>query len=185
MLTSLLLALTPNKLSDAYGITTDGTGTVYIADTSNNRIVKVTNNGNTVTLYNGNVASSSVLDPVFNFKAPKGIDYYQQTSGSSGTSSCSGGSPCNIIFVADTNNNRILRVNNDMTISMYGTTGTLSRPIGLSYDLKTSGGGCNAGNPCDQLMFIADTNNDRILQVSSTTTIHHHYYYYHSHHNYH
>ena len=52
---------------------------------------------------------------------------------------------------------------------MYGTVGTLFGPIGLSFNLKTSGGGCNVANPCDQLMFIADTNNDRILQVLSNS----------------
>jgi hypothetical protein len=70
-------------------------------------------------------------------------------------------------MVADTNNNRIIIICFDQVPVIYGTQGTLYRPIGLSYFLKTSGGSCSVANPCDDTMFIADTYNNRIIQVAA------------------
>ena len=68
-------------------------------------------------------------------------------------------------MVADTNNNRIIVIRFDQVPVIYGTQGTLYRPIGLSYFLKTSG--CSVASPCDDTMFIADTYNNRIIQVAA------------------
>ena len=119
-----------------------------------------------VALYGGNSWDTTWLTPFNTFNAPKGIDYLAITSGSSSGVSCSTGTPCDLVLVADTNNNRLLLFRADQAVIEYGTRGTLFRPIGLAYYLKTSGGGCNAASPCDDFMLIADTYNDRILQVA-------------------
>ena len=119
-----------------------------------------------VALYNGgNNWNTNWLTPFDTFNTPKGIDFVSITTGTSGSIACSNGNPCDVIMVADTNNNRIIVISFDQVPVIYGTQGTLYRPIGLSYFLKTANP-CSVLNPCD-IMFIADTYNNRIIQVAA------------------
>jgi sugar lactone lactonase YvrE len=151
---------TAAELSLPSAVAVDTAGNIYIADTNNQRIRKIT--GNTITTIAGNgeelfagdggAAISAVLD------LPTGLAV--DTTGN--------------VYIADRHNQRIRRVTPSGTISTIAGSGlssfsgafagdgasataaTLAKPSGVSVDA--------AGN-----IYIADTANQRIRQVSGGT----------------
>ncbi len=151
---------TAAQLSLPSAVAVDLSGNVYIADTNNQRIRKI--NGTTITtiagdgeeLYAGDgaAATAAVLD------LPTGVAV--DASGN--------------VYIADRHNQRVRMITPTGTISTIAGSGTpgfsgsfsgdgasanaatLARPSGVSVD--------GAGN-----LYIADTGNQRIRQVSGTT----------------
>ena len=71
------------------------------------------------------------------------------------------------VFVADTNNNRILLLTNSGQVTIFQITSipspsTLNKPYGIAIYSTTSSNG---------LVYIADTNNNRILKVTESTGV--------------
>ncbi|MFY9225430.1 MAG: FG-GAP-like repeat-containing protein [Blastocatellia bacterium] len=110
--------------------------TLYVADTGNNRVQRSTNNGVTWQV----LGNGKVKTPLFN--APKAVA--ANTSGA-------------LIFVADTGNNQIQR-STDGGTSWTILTNQVNQPSGLAYDEVTN------------KLYIADTENNRILVVNNPTT---------------
>jgi Bacterial Ig-like domain (group 3)/NHL repeat len=153
-------AATAAQLSLPSAVAVDSTGNVYIADTNNNRIRKII--GTTITTIAGNgeelfagdgaAASAAVLD------TPTGVAV--DASGN--------------VYIADRHNQRVRMITATGTISTIAgsgtpnfsgsfsgdgasaSTATLAKPSGVSVD--------GAGN-----LYIADTGNQRIRQVSVGT----------------
>lgn len=134
------------------GVALDGAGNLYIADTFNNRIRKVTGGIITTVAGNGNGGYGGDGGAALNaaLANPEGV-----TVDSSGN-----------VFIADTLNHRVRKVTNGniSTIAGTGTEGfsgdgglataaKLFAPYGLSVD--------SSGN-----VYIADTGNQRIRKVS-------------------
>jgi hypothetical protein len=151
-------AATNAKLSGPFGVAVDASGDFFIADTSNNRIRKVTTNG-IITTIAGNGTQSFSGD------------------GGAGTSAALN-SPCGIavdavgnLFIADTSNHRIRKVSINGIITTVAGIGNYSfsgdggaatnagfTPLAVAVD--------NVGN-----LFIADFGNNRIRKVSTNGII--------------
>jgi signal peptidase I len=142
-----------------YGVAVDGSGNVYIADTSNNCVRKVTPGGTVSQVAGGgsNTACSfSGAATSVSLSSPQGV-----TVDSSGN-----------IYIADSGHSCVRKVTPAGTVSQVAGTGTagfngdggaataaqVNAPIGLAID--------SAGN-----IYIADTSNNRIRKVTSGGTI--------------
>jgi len=134
----------------AKGLATDSEGNIYVADTQNHRIRKITEAGVVTTIAGTGVAgflNGPSLSAEFN--GPTGI-----AIGSDGT-----------LYVADTNNHRIRVISTTGDVTTYSGTGegsftdgvgTAARfysPMGLAID--------NAG-----ILYVADRDNHRVRKVA-------------------
>jgi trimeric autotransporter adhesin len=150
---------TKARLADPAGVAVDGAGNLYFADLTNNRIRRVDPRGTITTVAgtgqigfsgDGGVATKARL------RVPLGVAV-----------DCAGN-----VFFADSNNNRIRRVDPRGTITTVAGTGVagfsgdggvatkarLRVPLGVAVDC--------AGN-----VFFADSNNNRIRRVNAHGTI--------------
>jgi type IX secretion system substrate protein/SdrD B-like protein/NHL repeat-containing protein len=150
---------TAAELYDSYGVAIDAAGNVYIADTENHRVRKVTTTGIISTFagngtggYSGDGGQATAAE----LKDPNGVAF--DAAGN--------------VYIADTYNHRIRKVNTAGIISTVVGTGTagfsgdggqatsaeLNYPQGVALDA--------AGN-----LFIPDQNNNRIRKVITSTGI--------------
>jgi sugar lactone lactonase YvrE len=150
---------TSAQLSSPNGVFVDSAGSLFIADSSNNRIRKVDANG-IITTVAGNGTRG--------FAGDGGPATSAQLSSPSGVFVDSAGN----LFIADSSNNRIRKVDTNGTITTVAgkgtagfsgdngpaTSGQLSFPFGAFVD--------SAGN-----LFIADSSNNRIRKVDTNGTI--------------
>src|ERR1700691_5200876 len=146
-------------LDGPIGLTFDPSGNLYIADTQNSRVRRVDTSG-TITTFAGNGIASgfggegdpATLTPL---DAPQGV----------------AADPAGNVYIADTNHNRVVRVDAAGNIHIVAGTGTagdlpgsgaslgeLYGPTGLAVDA--------AGN-----LYIADTQNHRIQMLTPGGTI--------------
>ncbi len=141
---------------------TDDSGNVYVADFENQRIRKITTNGQVITIAgNGTAGYRDTIGSAAQFNYPRGIVIDQQ----------------NRLFVCDSWNHRIRRIDAQGMVSTYagggtamgvGSTGafvdgadTSARfftPAGLAID--------SAGN-----LYVADAYNHRIRKISITKQV--------------
>jgi DNA-binding beta-propeller fold protein YncE len=175
------LSTPPYTLSQPSDITVDTAGNIYIADTSNNQIVKVNPQGVASVL-----TISGLNTPL---KHPRAIKVdgsgnlyiadtansriVEVTSSGSGSVLSTGGvtlsSPQGIaidssgnIFIADTGHNQIVKVTSGGGAAVFSITGlsspaTLNAPTGMAVD--------TFGN-----LYIADSSNNRIVTVAAGGT---------------
>lgn len=143
------------RVNSPQGVTVDSSGNVYIADTSNNRVRKITASTGNISTAAGNGTGGYLADNVAatgtRINQPRGV-----VVDSSGN-----------LYIADTGNNRIRKVDTGGTITTYAGTGTASfsgdngaatsatirAPQALTLD--------SSGN-----MYIADTTNHRVRKIS-------------------
>jgi sugar lactone lactonase YvrE len=128
-----------NELSEPFGIATDSSGKIYVADSLNHRIVKFTSDGTFITKWGSFGASDD------NYRLHTPHDVAVDSSGN--------------VFVADSYHNRIMKFTSDGTFIMkWGGWGVgnsqFINPKGIAVD--------NAGN-----VFVADTDNHRIMKFTS------------------
>ncbi len=152
-------AATSAELQYPYGLTVDGTGNLYISDTDNQRVRKVSTSGIITTVAgNGNCC----------YSGDGGQATSAQLAYPDGVIVDAGGN----LYIADTSDKRIRKVNPAGTITTvagdgsYGfsgdggaaTSAELSSPEGMAEDAS--------GN-----LYITDTGNQRIRKVSASGTI--------------
>jgi hypothetical protein len=140
-----------------YGLSSDGSGHIYIADSGNNAIRVATTSGSVTTVAgSGGVAGSADgVGGAARFNNPSGVA--ADTAGN--------------IYVADTNNSTIRKIANGGTVTTFagvaGSTGTtdgsgsaarFNAPAGIAVD--------SAGN-----VYVADTNNDSIRKISAAGSV--------------
>ena len=94
------------SLNEPFGVAVDSAGNVYIADTYNNRIRKVSNGMITTVAGNGTAG----------FSGDNGPATSAQLSGPSGVAVDSAGN----LYIADTGNNRIRKVSNGVITTVAG-----------------------------------------------------------------
>nr|WP_255479304.1 cell wall-binding repeat-containing protein [Quadrisphaera sp. RL12-1S] len=143
---------TSSALSYPQGVAVDGAGNVYIADTSNHRIEKVDTFGQLSIIAGTGTAGAPTAGPATSsaLYTPSGV-----AVDSAGN-----------VYIADTSNHRIEKVNTSGQLSIIAGTGTAGAPTAgaatsstLSYPAGVAVDG--AGN-----VYIADTNSYRIEKVN-------------------
>jgi sugar lactone lactonase YvrE/CO dehydrogenase/acetyl-CoA synthase epsilon subunit len=140
------------KFNNPYGLTIDNAGNIYVADTKNHRIRKISASG-AVTTVAGYILSGFAdgAPTVARFKNPQSITIDNATG---------------ILYVADTTNNRIRKIATDGTVSTFagsfagyqddqGTAAYFNTPGGIARDAS--------GN-----FYIGDYYNSVVRKISST-----------------
>ena len=147
------------ELYGPYGVAVDSAGNVYIADSSNRRIRKIDSTGTITT-----IAGTGE----FGFSGDGGPAVEAELGSPYGVAVDSAGN----VYIADSSNQRIRKVDSTGTITTIAGTGVfgfsgdggpaveaeLRGPYGVAVD--------SAGN-----VYIADVSNERIRKVDSTGTI--------------
>lgn len=152
---------TAAALSSPHGIALDTSGNLYIADYNNSRIRKVHSSTGLITTVAGNGS--------IGYTGDGGLATAAELANPSGLCVANNGD----VYIADTYNNRIRKVNNATgiitSIAGNGTYG-FNGDGGLALDAVFS-------NPTDvtldgnENLFIADLNNNRVRKISSITKI--------------
>ena len=139
---------TSASLNVPYGVAVDSAGNLYIADSWNNRIRKVTAASGIITTIAGNGTATFGGDgaqaTLAGLNNPQGI-----AIDSAGN-----------LYITDMGNNRIRKVTaaSGIITTVDGMGGSLNNPRGVTID--------SAGN-----LYIADTGNNRIFKVAADTGI--------------
>lgn len=146
---------TSAKVANPTGMTMASDGTIYLADTGNNRIRKITSGGSVSTLAgSGSAAYADGVGVAASFNGPRGVTVDSQGN----------------VFVSDTQNNRIRKIGSDGSVSTFAGSGSatfldgsatsacFNSPSGLVAD--------NLGN-----IFVADQGNNRIRRINSAGTV--------------
>lgn len=145
------------ELNAPQGIAVDNLGYIYIADTTNNCIRKIT--GGIITTICGSVDSGYAGDngPAINAQLNTPIDVAVDGNGS--------------IFIADTGNSRIRAIPYDDTVGFYGYTSTFGLFI---YTIGGPSGADNDRYPTaltyklGQGVYVSDRDNNDIIKIASS-----------------
>jgi sugar lactone lactonase YvrE len=142
------------QLTDPQGVAVDSAGNLYIADTGNNLIRRVSN---------GVIVTVAGISGTANYSGDNGPATSAGLNGPSGVAADAAGN----LYIADTSNNRIRKISNGVIVTVGGdgtagfsgdnssaTSAKLNNPSGVAVDA--------AGN-----LYIADTSNNRIRKVSN------------------
>ena len=146
-----------SKFKSPNGITIDSAGNLYVADSGNNKIRKITFSGTSVTVSTvagaGTIGSTNGSATTALFNNPKGI-----TIDSAGT-----------IYVADTDNDIIREINTEGVVSTLAGNAAQSYYIqfadgtGATAKFNTPTGICVDSNGN---LYVADSMNNRIRKVT-------------------
>src|SRR5208337_173469 len=139
------------QLNHPEGVAVDAQGNLYIADTGNNRIRKISPNGIITTVAGNGIAG---------FGGDHGPASQAQLNHPEGVAVDASGN----LYIADTDNDRIREVRNGVIVTIAGDAGfsgdggpasqaQLNHPEGVAVDAS--------GN-----LYIADTGNNRIRKIS-------------------
>lgn len=131
-----------------YGVATDSYGNVYVADSTNHRIRKITPTGVVTTLAGSTQGFADGPGPGAQFYFPDSIAV----------------NAAGDVFVADTNNNKIRKITSAGVVSTFagatmgyadgtGTAARFNLPVGITIDTN--------GN-----LFVSDTFNNRIRKIT-------------------
>lgn len=142
---------TSAKFNTPFGLAVDRTGTIYVADTSNNKIRKISSSGDVTTLAGTNFGFLDGDVSVAQFGSPYRLELDETGS----------------IYVSDSNNNRIRKISTSGVVTtIAGTTSgfaegdassaKFSLPYGISID--------PSGN-----LYVADYRNSRIRKITIST----------------
>jgi len=144
---------TAAALNNPAGVAVDASGNVYIADTLNNRIRRVT--GGTITTFAGN--------GTFGFSGDGGLATSAMLTEPAGVTVDAGGN----VFIADYWNARIRRVTPSGVISTVAGGGSNEQFAGDGGPATGAGLSLPASVALDAAgsIYIADSNNDRIRRV--------------------
>jgi len=148
-----------NTLNGPRGIAVDSTGSVYVADTGNHRICKVTGGGELKTL-----AGSTTLGG--NLAYLSGYENGQGTNASFNSPTGLAVDLIGNVFVADTGNNVIRRVTQSGIVSTVAGSGqpfykegrrqqaSFKGPVGITVDLQNN-------------VYVSDTGNNTIRRITT------------------
>ena len=160
---------TSARLAQPQAVAIDAAGNLFIADTQNNRIRRVSITGTITTVVGSGVCS--VTGPRGGYSGDGGPSSAAQISCPTGVAIDSSGN----LFIADSQNNRIRKINSAGIITTVAGSGDLNPTVGLG-----DGGPAVAarlriplGVTADRAgnLFIADSQNNRIRRVAVDGTI--------------
>ena len=142
------------KFNAPVGLAVDGRGVVYVADSQNHRIRKITPDGTVSTVAGTGVAGFADGTSAAQFNLPTGVAVDGQ----------------GVVYVADTQNHRIRK------ITPAGIVTTLAGN-GLAGFTDGSGTGVKLNAPLDVavdgqgVVYVADSQNHRIRKITSDGTV--------------
>jgi sugar lactone lactonase YvrE len=137
------------------GIAVDGSGTVYVADTVNNKIRKITPAGVVSTLAgSGAEGSADGSGTAVSFSLPSGV-----AVDGSGT-----------VYVADTSNNKIRKITPAGVVSTFAGTGDFGAEDG-SAAMATFDGLLGVAVDSSGNVLVADANNNTIRKITRGFTV--------------
>jgi outer membrane protein OmpA-like peptidoglycan-associated protein/sugar lactone lactonase YvrE len=145
---------TRSDLSNPSGVAVDGAGNVYIADTDNNEIEKVTTAGQLAIIAGTGTSGAATPGPATSSDLSSPVGLAIDSTGN--------------VYIADTDNNEIEKVTTAGQLSVIAGTGTAGAATpgpATSSDLNNPNGVAvdGAGN-----VYIADTGNNEIEKVTAT-----------------
>ena len=179
------LAATSTTLNNPKQVTIDPAGNLYIADTDNQRIRKITNTGTVASPVFGNIISIAGTSTVGSGLRTGGSGY--NTAGYNGDNIAATSASLNFptkvaldsagnLYIADTNNNRIRKVTNIGTAysPVFGNITTIAGTGVAGYDFDNIAATSAKLNKPQGLavdsagaVYIADTKNFRIRKVQN------------------
>ena len=135
------------RLSGPSSLVADGAGNLYVADTGNNRIRRIDSQGVITTVAGSGIAGFDGDDALAlsaSLDSPSGVAF----------------DPSGNLYVADTGNNRIRRVDSRGIITtVAGSDGALNAPTGLAFDTLGA------------RLLVADTGNHVVRSLEADGTL--------------
>ncbi len=141
------------SLSQPQGIATDTTGNIYIADTLNHRILKITTSGTTILAGTGAFGFADGAGNTAQFNEPSGIVFAN-----------------GVVYVADSKNHRIRAITAAGVVSTFAGLGTPGYTDGIPEAARfnlPSGLAIDANGA----LHVADRGNHRIRKVGPDGTV--------------
>jgi TonB family protein len=139
------------QLNVPYDLATDGAGNLYVADTGNSRVRKITPSGAISTVAGNGIAGfSGDGGPAAAAQLNKPLGIAVDASG--------------VLYIADTDNSRIRTVASDgiiRTVFGTGSAGSSVQP-GLPYDVAVD----TSGN-----IYVADMTNEKVLRIAANGSV--------------
>ena len=143
---------TAARFNFPYGIAVDGSGNVYVCDSGNNKIRKISPAG-AVTTFAGSGTAGSVdgIGTAASFNNPSGITVDQSSN----------------LYVTDYGNQKVRKISPTGEVSSYVGNGAVGNTDGIgtgaSFNYPTDVAVDGSGN-----LYVADANNHKIRKVSET-----------------
>ena len=145
------------RFSNPSAVVADSSGNLYVADTGNSTIRKVTPSGVVTTFAGtaGNIGSADGVGSAAQFNSPGGL-----AIDSAGN-----------IFVADSGNSTIREITPDGTVSTFaGTPGVVGSADGTGSAAQFNGPGALAIDSSDNI-FVADFGNNTIRKITPAAVV--------------
>ncbi len=141
------------QFAQPYNVAVDEEGNVYVADTNNHRIRKITSAGETTTLAGGTQGDANGTGGDAQFNYPYGV-----TVGADGN-----------IYVADTHNHQVRKITPQGVVTTFaGSTGGYNDATGTDAQFYYPTGitGDKNGN-----LYVADKDNNKIRKITSAGVV--------------
>ncbi|MFC6645622.1 beta strand repeat-containing protein [Granulicella cerasi] len=166
---SIAASISPSAFYSS-GVVTDAAGSLYFSDSQYQRILRRTTDGTVtvLTLLNATTTTQMAIDGAGTLYITAGATVYSLVPGNNPAVFATGGNTLSAasgiavdaqgyVYIADSTQNKILRVATDGTSSYLSLSGiTLSAPSGLAIDANNT-------------LYIADTGNNRVVSVGVYT----------------
>ncbi|PCE66291.1 cadherin domain-containing protein [Sediminicola luteus] len=146
--------ITQARFDNPRAITVDANGTVYVADTYNHKIRKITASGEVTTLAGSDEGDLNGAGTQAQFSYPQGIAVDADGN----------------VYVSDTNNHKIKKItpSGDVTTFVGGSTSGASNGIGTAARVQFPHG---LAFDADGNLLLADYGNHRIRKISPTAVV--------------